>query len=292
MLYNYLASHNYQFICTLLINEANKKNSKIIQNLKATIHMSIFKRLFSMGKAEAHSAIDKLEDPIKMTEQGIRDLKGNLNESLQGLAELKALAIRAKRDHQQFLSQSKSYEQKAVLLLQKAQTGELDPSEADRLASEMLRKKEEAQQQADRTGKEMASHEQHVSKMNQNIQTLKSKVGTYENELRTLKARSKVSSATKKINKQMSQIDSSGTVSMLERMKEKVAQEEALAESYGEIASLNTSIDDDVEKALGAGSSASTSASLLELKAKLGLAQNASSSSDANASTPPPTPES
>lgn len=250
--------------------------------------MSIFKRLFSMGKAEAHSAIDKLEDPIKMTEQGIRDLKGNLNESLQGLAELKALAIRAKRDHQQFLSQSKNYEQKAVLLLQKAQTGELDPSEADRLASEMLRKKEEAQQQAERTGKEMAMHEQSVAKMNQNIQTLKSKVGSYENELRTLKARSKVSSATKKINKQMSQIDSSGTVAMLERMKEKVSQEEALAESYGEIASMNTSVDDDVAKALGSASEASSSASLLELKAKLGLAQNASPSSDGAADTPPP----
>jgi len=127
--------------------------------------------------------------------------------------------------------------------------------------------------------------------MNQNIQTLKSKVSSYENELRTLKARSKVSSATKKINKQMSQIDSSGTVSMLERMKEKVSQEEALAESYGEIASMNTSVDDDVEKALGAGSTASSSASLLELKAKLGLAQNASPSTD-DTSTPPPTPES
>ncbi len=32
--------------------------------------MNILKRLFSIGKAETHSAIDKLEDPIKMTEQG------------------------------------------------------------------------------------------------------------------------------------------------------------------------------------------------------------------------------
>ena len=37
--------------------------------------MNVFKRLFKMGEAEAHSAIDKLENPIKLTEQGIRDLK-------------------------------------------------------------------------------------------------------------------------------------------------------------------------------------------------------------------------
>ena len=45
--------------------------------------MGVFKRLFTVGKAEAHAAIDKLEDPIKMTEQGIRDLKLDLDKSLQ-----------------------------------------------------------------------------------------------------------------------------------------------------------------------------------------------------------------
>ena len=44
--------------------------------------MNVFKRLFRVGEAEAHSALDKLEDPIKMTEQGIRDLKKDLDASL------------------------------------------------------------------------------------------------------------------------------------------------------------------------------------------------------------------
>ncbi len=37
--------------------------------------MSLFKRLFRVSQAEAHAIVDKFEDPIKMTEQGIRDLK-------------------------------------------------------------------------------------------------------------------------------------------------------------------------------------------------------------------------
>ncbi len=239
--------------------------------------MSFFKRLFKMGEAEAHSALDKLEDPIKLTEQGIRDLKTNLDQSMQGLAELKALAIRSRRDHDMYSEQSRTSEQKAIMLLQKAETGQIDPSEADRLAGEMLRKKEEADQHVARLAKDVVSQENSVSKMNANIQTLKSKISTYENELRSLKARAKVSDATKKINKQLANVDSSSTVAMLERMKEKVAQDEALAEGYAEIAGQSRSVEDEVDKALG---STSSSASLLELKSRLGLAQKSA--------TPPP----
>ena len=42
--------------------------------------MSIFKRIFKIGQAETHSIIDRLEDPIKLTEQGIRDLKKDLDD--------------------------------------------------------------------------------------------------------------------------------------------------------------------------------------------------------------------
>ncbi|MFT6964208.1 MAG: phage shock protein A [Flammeovirgaceae bacterium] len=55
-------------------------------------------------------------------------------------------------------------------------------------------------------------------------------------------------------------------------MKEKVDQQEALAESYADMADMNVTVDDEINKALGAGG-AGSSASLLELKAKLGLGQ-------------------
>jgi len=230
--------------------------------------MGIFSRIFSMGKAEANSALDKLEDPIKMTEQGIRDLKTDLNQSLQGLAEIKALAIRAKNDNAKFSNDAKQYEQKAVMLLQKAQAGQISPQEADRLAGEMLKMKDSAEADAQRTAKETAQHENSVSSMEQNINKLKSKITTYDNELRTLKARAKVSEATKKINKQLAQVDSNSTIAMLERMKEKVTQDEALAESYGAIALDNKSVAEEVDTVLGSGSS---SDALLALKSKMGL---------------------
>lgn len=234
--------------------------------------MNMFRRLFKIGEAEAHSAIDKLEDPIKLTEQGIRDLKKDLDKSLQALAEVKAMTIRAKNEAETYKSKAKDYENKAMLLLKKGADGNIDSAEADRLAGEALVKKEEATGQMNRAKEEHDRFEKNVSQLDVNVKKIRSTVSQYENELKTLKARVKVSSATKNLNKQLSQVDGSGTVAMLEKMKEKVAQEEALAESYGEIANESKSVDDEIDKALEGGTSEIKAADdLAAMKAKLGL---------------------
>jgi len=235
--------------------------------------MGIFSRIFNVGKAEAHSAINKLEDPIKMTEQGIRDLKGDLEKALQGLAEIKALAIRARNDMQTAQNRAKDYENKAMLLLKRAQSGELEAAEGDRLANEALTRKNEAEQEMARSKADKEKFDQNVQTMEAKIKQLRHKITQYENELKTLKARVRVSSATKSINKQMANVDTSGTVSMLERMKEKVAQEEALAESYGDIANESRSVDDEIEKALGDQNVSAAGEDLAALKKKMGLDQ-------------------
>ncbi len=230
--------------------------------------MSIFKRLFTVGKSEAHAVIDKLEDPIKMTEQGIRDLKKDLDKSLQALAEVKAFAIRSKGDLNTSKSQAENYEQKAVLLLQKAEKGEIEPEQAERLAKEVLARREEALKDVARSEAELTKFDQSIASLDSNVKKLKNMITSYENELRTLKARARVSNATKKINKQLSNIDSSGTLSMLEKMKEKVAQDEAMAEAYGEINANNNSLDDEINSVLS-NKEAQASSALEELKAKL-----------------------
>lgn len=232
--------------------------------------MNVFKRLFKISEAEAQSAINKLEDPIKMTEQGIRDMKKDLDAALKSFAEVKAMAIRAKSDVNTHKSKAEDYESKAMLLLKKGQSGDIDSAEADRLASEALVKKEECATAMNRSKTEQEQFEKNVEQLDVNIKHLRSNISTYENELKTLKARVKVSEASAKVNKQMAQIDSSSTVSMLERMKDKVAQEEALAEAYGDIAGESKSVDDEIDKALD-GNTAKASDDLAALKAKMGL---------------------
>jgi phage shock protein A len=83
--------------------------------------MSFFRRLFKVGQSNAHVIIDKIEDPIKMTEQGIRDLKNDLQESMTSLAEVKGIVIRTRKAAENQKKLAADYERKAMLLLQKDQ---------------------------------------------------------------------------------------------------------------------------------------------------------------------------
>lgn len=233
--------------------------------------MSIFKRMFKFTQSEAHAAMDKIEDPIKMTEQGIRDLQKDMKSAMTGLAEVKGMSINTRKQAEFAQKRAQEYEKKAMLLLQKMQNGDLDPAEAERLATVALGEKETQAAEYVRLAAEADHHEKLAAQLQANVNKIKSTITSYQNDLTTLKARSKTAAATKRINEQVAQIDSSGTVAMLEKMKAKVEADEALATAYGEVASMETSVDDELDKALQ-GTSAGQSEQLAALKAKMGIA--------------------
>ncbi len=230
--------------------------------------MGIFKRLFKIGQAETNAAIDKIEDPVKMTEQGIRDMKEQLSKSIEALAQVKALAIRTKNEAASFKEQAQNYENKAIELVKRAEKGALDQSEADRLATAALDKKSQAIQNFNSSNTNYQKYEAQVQKLETSVRSLRANISKWESEAKMLKARAKVSEATKNVNKQLAGIDSSSTVSMLERMKEKVETQEALADSYGELANQNKSLDDEIDSVLE-DTNTSGSEALSALKAKL-----------------------
>ncbi|SFM96748.1 PspA/IM30 family protein [Thermodesulforhabdus norvegica] len=231
----------------------------------------ILKRLFKVGQAEMHSVVDKLEDPIKLTEQGIRDLKKDLSAALTSLAEVKALAIRLKKQMEDAKAAAKDYERKALMLLEKAKKGELEVSEAERLAMEALTRKQECESRAAQLAADYEAQNNMATQLQAKVEHLKREITKYENELITLKARAKTAQSMRKINQQLAKIDSSGTLAMLERMKQKVQEEESLAEAYGRIASETASVDDKIDQALATPSSAGAVTELEELKKRLGM---------------------
>ena len=231
--------------------------------------MGIFQRVFRVGKAEAHATIDKFEDPIKMTEQGIRDLKKDLNSAMTALAEVKGQGIRLRKQASENKKAAGDYERKAMLVLQKAQGGDLDSGESERLAGEALSRKEDAAKRAATLTGDAKQQETTAAQLQAQVDKLKAAIATYENDLVTLRARAKTAAATKKINKQLSKVDSNGTLAMLERMKERVEEDESLAEAYGDMADSSKSLDDEIDAVIddkGAGSD-----QLAELKAKMGM---------------------
>jgi phage shock protein A len=225
--------------------------------------MSLLKRILRIAKAEAHAIVDKLEDPIKVTEEGIRELKKQLNEAIESLAQVKASQIRFEKEAINERERAKMLVKRAESILAKAKAGEISEEEAQKLVTELLEKAEIHERNA-RSLKEQAEKQKEVAlKLQAKIEELKNTIAKYEAELKTLKARYATAKAVKKINKQLARVDPSDTIAMLERMKEKVEEEEALAMAYEEI-SKEVEMEERV-------SVVETSQKLEELKKRLGL---------------------
>lgn len=230
--------------------------------------MNIFKRIFRIGHAEIHAVVDKMEDPIKMTEQGIREMKQDLDQAMEAYAKVKALAIRTYNSAEEKRNTAAEYENKAVLLLQKLQKQEIETDLAERLAKEALHLKKQNLTEAETLENQANVHEESANEVHKNIEVLKYNINKWESELATIKARVRVANATKVVNKQLAKMDSNSTISMLERMKEKVEEDEALAKAYGEMANSQTNASDEIDQALNTNS---TDADLEALKKQLGM---------------------
>jgi phage shock protein A len=83
----------------------------------------------------------------------------------------------------------------------------------------------------------------------------------------------KVSKATQQVNKQLAQLDTNGTIAMLERMKDKVEDQEALSKAYGEIAHSKNDLKDELNKILK-DDTLSIETDLTAIKNKLGMSES------------------
>jgi phage shock protein A len=140
----------------------------------------------------------------------------------------------------------------------------------EQLAREALSLRRKYAADAEELGKQAATHQQSGKEMFKNIEILKENLVKWEKELKTLRARVKVSKATQQVNKQLAQLDNNGTIAMLERMKEKVEDGEALAKAYGEIVQEKNDLKEELNNLLN-DDSLSIEKDLDAIKEKLGI---------------------
>lgn len=232
--------------------------------------MNIFKRLFRIGKAEIHAVLDGVEDPIEITELGIAEMKGNLTQTLESLAKIKAMVICTKNEKETKRAEAQDYGNKAILLISKAKEGGIDIVQAERLAKEALLRKEQLIQEVNELDKQQVEHENVASDIQKNIEVLRFNITKWESELKTLRAKIRISKVTQEVNRQMAQMDSDSTVNMLERIKEKIAEEDALTQAYAALNKCNLSVDDEINMAIGSNEQ-NVDIELDEIKRKLGM---------------------
>lgn len=229
--------------------------------------MNLLIRILKFFQSEAHALVSKFEDPVKLIEQGIRDLKKDFDDSMKNVAQVKAIAIGSRKELEAKKQIAADYEQKALIILQKGKNGELDETEADRLAGEALKKKQAALKEVEKLTADVKNYDASLEQMSKKVLELKNKIKDSENEYNSIKARAAVAKTTKKVNQQLSSIDSDSTMAMIEDMKQRISAEENLAEAYGEVAQFETSVDDEINKAIGVD--IDVQKSLAEMKQKL-----------------------
>ena len=231
--------------------------------------MNLFQKFFKVIQSFFFFFLNHIQDPILMAEQAIRDLKKDYDTSMKNLAEIKALSIEAKEKISQNTEIAKDYEKKALVLLQKAQNGELEQEKADRLASEALKKKQEAIEEIKKQTLSVRNYDSMSEKLETKISGLKEQIENWEGQVKTLKARHKVAVTTKKINQKMLSKSDNTAQALLENLKETVNKEEALATAYDEMNTIETDIDKEINEAIGSQYSNDVQQSLLELKKQI-----------------------
>ncbi len=231
--------------------------------------MSIFDRLFRIGKSEANAAIDKLEDPSKMADQILRELRANYQQAVQGEAEIKALALQHRASELQYRNSAADWEKKTNDLLDRIETKQLDEAKGNDLAAKAAEAHQTALNEAEQFAKMAEKEESAVNVMDLKIKQIKDQIAQTENQAQLIKSRAKTAEVSEKINKTLSNVDTDGLMATLKRMDEKATAQEFRAAAYAQIEDSTLSTEQEINKALGTGSSSNALEAIKAKRTKL-----------------------
>lgn len=224
--------------------------------------MGIFDRISTVIKANINDLISRAEDPEKMLNQIIEDMREQIAEAKKGVIEVMATEKRLEAQYKKELEEVSEWENKAKLALSKGD---------ENLAREALVRKNEVQKRATEYKEQ---YEAQKSESDQIQTALRKLVAKYEEANRKkslLIAKQKRAEAQKKVANTMSSISDSDAFSYFNRMEEKVEQISAEADAA---TALNMSMEgNDLDakfKELEASGGSSVDDELAALKAQLG----------------------
>ena len=217
--------------------------------------MGLFERIFRIGKSEVNSAVDKLEDPIKMADQVLRELRENYQQAIVGESEVKAAALQHRAEEQKARAKAEEWEKKANDLLDLVEEGKLDAEKGNTLATTAAESHAQAQKQADEFAAMAEKEEKALAVMETAIQQLKDKIAEAENRINLLKSRAKTADVSEKINKTLSSVDTDGLMGTLDRMDAKVTAQEFRSQAYAEVRDTTLSSEQEINKILHTSSS-------------------------------------
>ena len=226
--------------------------------------MGIFDRLSSLLKSNINDLITSAENPEKMLNQIIVDMRDQLAKAKQQVAAAIADEKRLRDQADAEYRQAQDWEQKAVLALQQGR---------EDLAKQALVRHTEHAQHGQQLEMTWEAHRQETEKLKSQLRDLNDKIEEAKRKKNLLLARQRRAEAQKRIATTMSGLSEKSAFEAFARMEERIEQNERQIKASVEIdeefsGDRLASEFRQLEKGAGA---MSADAQLLALKQKLGM---------------------
>jgi phage shock protein A len=205
--------------------------------------MGLFSRLGTLIRSNINELINKAEDPEKMLNQVLVDMKSQLVEAKKQVAVAIADEKRLKKQYQTEAEKAAEWERKAMLAVKAGD---------DNLAKAALARKTEHDEVAETLRQQWEAQKQSVEQLKLALRGLDAKIEEAKRKRNILVSRQKRAEAQRTINETLSNINSTSAFDTFERMSDRVTQLEAEAEATAELGALPEASLDQQFKALEA----------------------------------------
>ena len=227
--------------------------------------MGIFSRIGTLLKANINDLVSRAEDPEKILNQLILDMREQLIEAKKQVAVAIADEKRLKKQLDNELNLAREWEKKAMMAVRAGR---------DDLAKEALMRKTEHDSLAQEFQGQWEAQKAAADQLRDALRRLNNKIEEAKRKKNLLIARQKRAQAQKKIQETMAGLSDTSAFDTFKKMEEKIERDEAEAEAGAELAEEMTgdalaSKFQDLEAEQGADDALSA------LKAKMGMGSSA-----------------
>jgi phage shock protein A len=188
--------------------------------------MGIFDRFSTLFKSNINDLISRAENPEKMLNQLIIDMKGQLVKAKQQVAGAIADEKKLEADSIQMRKQSEDWERRAMLAVQEGR---------DDLAKQALMRYNETLQGAQQLHETWLSHRAETEKLKLSLRQLNDKIEEAKRKKNILLARAKRAEAQQRIQETLSGMGDKSAFESFERMTEKIEANERRALAAAEL---------------------------------------------------------
>ena len=226
--------------------------------------MGLFDRLATVIKSNINDLISSAENPEKMLNQIIIDMRDQLVKAKQQVAAAIADEKRLRDQADAEFKLSQDWEQKAMLAIKESR---------DDLAKQALVRQTEHFTHAQQLDTTWQTHQAETEKLKVSLRDLSDKIEEAKRKKNLLLARQRRAQAQKRIAETMSAMSEKSAFEAFARMEEKITQNERMIKAHTEIDEEFTGdrLQRDFKQLEKSAGTASADAQLLALKQKMGL---------------------